>query len=328
VEVDVDCIADGVTVVIGGIMEHVEQAGIHSGDSACVIPSHTLAEPVKATIRKHTIDLARVLKVCGLMNVQYAVKDGEVYVLEVNPRASRTVPFVSKAIGVPLAKLAALVMAGGKLKDIGFTREVLPRHVSVKEAVFPFVRFPGIDTVLSPEMKSTGEVMGIDMNIGMAFLKSQVAAGNVLPVAGNVFVSVRDSDKDAVIPLARRLCALGFAVYATEGTSTVLRNNGIFSQAIFRISSGRPHVLDMIHEKQVGWIVSTPSSGESPRVDEVKMRAEAVIRGIPITTTLNGLEAALKGLEIFRETRRMEVCSLQEYHRHAPRLKFSGEVVR
>ena len=322
VEVDVDCIADGETVVIGGIMEHVEQAGIHSGDSACVIPTHTLAESVKSTIRQHTIDLARVLKVCGLMNVQYAVKDGTVYVLEVNPRASRTVPFVSKAIGVPLAKLASLVMAGGKLKDMGFTREVLPRHVSVKEAVFPFVRFPGIDTVLSPEMKSTGEVMGIDMNIGMAFLKSQVAAGNVLPVAGNVFVSVRDSDKVAVIPLARRLCALGFAVYATEGTSTVLRNNGISSQAIFRISSGRPHVLDMIQEKQVAWIVSTPSSGESPRVDEVKMRAEAVIRGIPITTTLNGLEAALKGLETFRETRRMEVCSLQEYHRHAPRLKF------
>ncbi|MBU1734003.1 MAG: carbamoyl-phosphate synthase large subunit [Verrucomicrobia bacterium] len=324
VEVDVDCIADGETVVIGGIMEHVEQAGIHSGDSACMIPAHTLSEPVKATIRKQTIELARALEVCGLMNVQYAVKDGEVHVLEVNPRASRTIPFVSKAIGVPLAKLAALVMAGDKLKDLGFTREVLPRHASVKEAVFPFVRFPGIDTVLSPEMKSTGEVMGIDMNIGMAFLKSQVAAGSVLPLAGNVFVSVRDSDKDAVIPLARRLCALGFTIYATEGTCTALRNNGITSQASFRISTGRPNVLDMIQEKQVGWIVSTPSSGEIPRVDEVKMRAEAVIRGIPITTTLNGLEAALKGLETFRETQRMEVCSLQEYHRHAPRLKLPG----
>ncbi|MCX6993866.1 MAG: carbamoyl-phosphate synthase large subunit [Kiritimatiellaeota bacterium] len=324
VEVDVDCIADGETVVIGGIMEHVEQAGIHSGDSACMIPAPTLSEPVKVAIRKHTGDLARALQVCGLMNVQYAVKDGDVYVLEVNPRASRTIPFVSKAIGIPLAKLAALVMAGRKLKDLGFTREVLPRHASVKEAVFPFVRFPGIDTVLSPEMKSTGEVMGIDMNIGMAFLKSQVAAGNVLPVAGNVFVSVRDSDKDAVIPLARRLCALGFTIYATEGTGTVLRNHGIPSQAIFRISMGRPHVLDMIQEKQVGWIVNTPSSGEIPRVDEVKMRAEAVIRGIPITTTLNGLEAAVKGLETFRETRRMEVCSLQEYHRHAPRLKLPG----
>ncbi|MDD5677988.1 MAG: carbamoyl-phosphate synthase large subunit [Kiritimatiellae bacterium] len=324
VEVDVDCIADGESVVIGGIMEHVEQAGIHSGDSACMLPAPTLSEPIKATIRKHTIEMALALKVCGLMNVQYAIKDGEVYVLEVNPRASRTVPFVSKAIGVPLAKLAALVMAGSKLKGLGFTREVLPRHASVKEAVFPFVRFPGIDTVLSPEMKSTGEVMGIDMNIGMAFLKSQVAAGSVLPVDGNVFVSVRDSDKDAVIPLARRLCALGFTVYATEGTSTVLRDHGIPSQAIFRISKGRPHVLDMIREKQVGWIVSTPSSGETPRVDEVKMRAEAVIRGIPITTTLNGLESAVKGLETFRETRRMEVCSLQEYHRHAPRLKLTA----
>ncbi len=324
VEVDVDCIADGETVVIGGIMEHVEQAGIHSGDSACMIPAPTLSDPVKAVIRKHTGELARALHVCGLMNVQYAVKDGEVYVLEVNPRASRTIPFVSKAIGVPLAKLAALVMAGSKLKDMGFTCEVLPRYASVKEAVFPFVRFPGIDTVLSPEMKSTGEVMGIDMNFGMAFLKSQLAAGNVLPVAGNVFVSVRDSDKDAVIPWVKRLCALGFTVYATEGTSTLLRDHGIPSQAIFRISKGRPHVLDMIHEKQVGWIVNTPSSGESPRVDEVKMRAEAVIRGIPITTTLNGLEAAVKGLETFRDTRRMEVCSLQEYHRHAPRLKRPG----
>jgi carbamoyl-phosphate synthase large subunit len=324
VEVDVDCIADGETVVIGGIMEHVEQAGIHSGDSACMIPAPSLAEPVLAAIRQHTIELARALKVCGLMNVQYAVKDGEVYVLEVNPRASRTVPFVSKAIGAPLAKLAALVMAGAKLKELGFTREVLPRHASVKEAVLPFARFPGIDTVLSPEMKSTGEVMGIDMNFGMAFLKSQLAAGTVLPVAGNVFVSVRDSDKEAVIPWVRRLCNLGFTVYATLGTSTVLRNHGIPSQAIFRISKGRPNVLDLIHDKQVSWLVNTPSSGESQQVDEVKMRAEAVIRGIPITTTLNGLEAAVKGLETFRETRRMEVCSLQEYHRHAPHLKKSG----
>ncbi len=321
VEVDVDCIADGETVVIGGIMEHVEQAGIHSGDSACMIPAPTLAEPVMAAIRKHTAELARALKVCGLMNVQYAVKDGEVYVLEVNPRASRTVPFVSKAIGVPLAKLAALVMAGAKLKELGFTREVLPRHASVKEAVLPFARFPGIDTVLSPEMKSTGEVMGIDMNFGLAFLKSQVAAGTGLPVAGNVFVSVRDSDKSAAIPWVRRLCALGFTVYATEGTSTALRNHGIPSQAVFRISKGRPNVLDLIRDQQVSWLVNTPSSEEIPQVDEVKMRAEAVIRGLPITTTLNGLEAAVKGLETFRETRRMEVCSLQEYHRHAPRLK-------
>ena len=321
VEVDVDCIADGETVVIGGIMEHVEQAGIHSGDSACMIPAPTLSEPVKAEIRRHTGELARALNVCGLMNVQYAVKDGVVHVLEVNPRASRTIPFVSKAIGVPLAKLAALVMAGARLKDLGFIREVLPRHASVKEAVFPFARFPGTDILLSPEMKSTGEVMGIDMNIGMAFLKSQAAAGTALPDGGNVFLSVRDSDKDAVVPLARRLCGLGFAVYATEGTSTVLRNNGIQSRALFKISTGRPHVLDMILEKQVGWIVNTPSSGELPRADEVKMRAEAVLRGIPVTTTINGFEAAIKGLETFRETRRMEVCSLQEYHRHAPRLK-------
>lgn len=324
VEVDVDCIADGETVVIGGIMEHVELAGIHSGDSACMIPAPTLIEPVKATIRRYTVELAQALNVCGLMNVQYAVKDGEVFVLEVNPRASRTVPFVSKVIGVPLAKVAALVMAGYKLKDMGVTREIQPRHASVKEAVFPFARFLDIDAVLSPEMKSTGEVMGIDLNIGMAFLKSQMAAGSVLPVTGNVFISVKNEDKPKIVPLARRLLQLGFTLYATEGTSTALWNHGIPSRAIFRISTGRPNALDIIQAKQVNWIVNTPSGGESPRVDEVKMRAEAVIRGIPITTTLNGLEAAVQGLETFKNSRqRMEVCSLQEYHRHAPRLNLT-----
>jgi len=321
VEVDVDCISDGETSVIGGIMEHVELAGVHSGDSACTIPAPTLSDAVKDKIRSHTFDLAKELGVCGLMNVQYAIQDEEVYVLEVNPRASRTIPYVSKSTGVPLAKLAALAMAGKKLKDLGFTEEVEPKHSSVKEAVFPFVRFPGIDVLLSPEMKSTGEVMGIDTTVGMAFLKSQVAAGNSLPAAGNIFLSVRDEDKEAVIPLARRLIDLGFVIYATLGTSTALRDNGVHSEAVFRISKGRPNVLDMIEEKNVQWIVNTPSSGAAPRMDEVKMRARAVIRGIPITTTVDGLRAAVNGLEALRKMENMAVCSLQEYHRHSPKLE-------
>ena len=325
VEVDVDCISDGETSVIGAIMEHVELAGIHSGDSACTIPAPTLSDPVKKEIRRCTLLLARELGVSGLMNVQYAIKDGDVFVLEVNPRASRTVPYVSKAIGVPLAKLAALVMAGHKLKDMGFTKEFVPKHYSVKEAVFPFARFPGVDVILSPEMKSTGEVMGIDATVGMAFLKSQVAAGNPLPLTGNVFLSVRDEDKDAILPLARKLVDLGFTICATVGTSTLLRNNGIRSQALFRIADGRPNVIDMIEEKQVQWIVNTPASGPTPRIDEVKMRSHAVIRGIPITTTVHGLRAAITGLEAMREMKHQEVCSIQEYQRHSPRIRFPHE---
>ena len=327
VEVDVDCISDGETSVIGAIMEHVEFAGVHSGDSACVMPAPTLSEDVKARIRKYTFDLARELGVCGLMNVQYAVKDGTVYVLEVNPRASRTIPYVSKAIGVPLAKLASLVMVGYKLKDIGFTEEIVPRHYSVKEAVFPFVRFPGIDVVLTPEMKSTGEVMGIDADKGIAFLKSQIAAGNAIPVSGNIFVSVRDADKEQIVPLAKTLVAKGFTIFATQGTSTVLRDNGIASQAIFRISDGRPSVLDMMEEKSIRWIINTPSSTANARLDEVKMRARAVIRGVPITTTLDGLRAAIDGLEALRDGEQLSVCSVQEYHRRAPTLRTTREAL-
>jgi len=325
VEVDVDCISDGETTVLGAIMEHVELAGIHSGDSACTIPAPTLSKAVKDAIRENTIKLARALKVSGLINVQYAVKDGEVYVLEVNPRASRTVPFVSKTIGVPLAKLAALVMAGFKLKDMGFTKEVIPHHVVVKEAVFPFARFPGIDVILSPEMKSTGEVMGIDTTRGMAFLKSQMAAGNSLPVSGNIFLSVRDEDKKDVLPLAKRLGEYGFRIYATRGTSTTLWDNHIKCEAIFRISDGKPNILDMMGEKNISWIINTPTAGAKPQMDEVKMRGNAVIKGIPITTTIDGLRAAINALETFREMKHMEVCSIQEYHRHAPRLKLPGK---
>lgn len=320
-ELDVDCISDGKTSVIGAIMEHIELAGIHSGDSACVIPTMGIKPGVLDKIREHTYALARELKVCGLMNVQYAVKDDEVFILEVNPRASRTVPFVSKAIGVPLAKLAALVMAGYKLKDLGFTKEIIPKHYSVKEAVFPFKRFPGIDIVLSPEMKSTGEVMGMDFDPGIAYLKAQMASGGNLPTSGKIFLSVRDEDKQALVPQAKKLVQLGFGIYATEGTSTVLTENGIRTSAVFKISGGRPNALDIMRDEDLKWIVNTPSPGPSPKVDEIRMRAEAVLRGIPVTTTLNGLAAAIEGLEALRVMKRMEICSLQEYHRHSPKLK-------
>jgi carbamoyl-phosphate synthase large subunit len=321
-EVDVDCIADGETAVIGAIMEHVELAGIHSGDSACVIPAQTLSRKVLQTIRAHTYALANGLQVRGLMNVQFAVQDGTVYVLEVNPRASRTVPFVSKAIGVPLAKLAALVMAGAKLRELGFTAEFVPEHFSVKEAVFPFARFPGIDVVLSPEMKSTGEVMGIDANCGLAYIKSQLAAGSRLPKSGKVFLSVRDEDKPATIGYARKLQHMGYEIYATLGTSTALWDKGVRSRAVFRISKGRPNAIDMIEEHDLGWIVNTPTVGAEPMWDEVKMRAHATIRGVPITTTLDGLRWSVGGLRAYKASRGgVRVRTLQEFHRNSPKVK-------
>lgn len=314
-EVDVDCLADGEEVILGGMMEHIEIAGIHSGDSACALPPPNLPEEARETIRRQTADMARALGVCGLMNVQFAVQNGEIFVLEVNPRASRTVPFVSKATGVPLAKLAALCMAGFKLRDMGFTEEPRPRHCSVKEAVFPFNRFPRTAVQLSPEMKSTGEVMGMDRAGGSAFLKSQLAAGNRIPRDGHVFLSVRDADKEAALPLARRLVDLGFTIYATRGTSTALRNAGIPSQAIFKITRGRPNVIDLMNEHDVAWIINTIEMGAEPVADEGRMRSMAVMRGIPITTTVDGLRAAIDGLEMMRRHNRLEICSLQEYNR-------------
>ena len=319
-ELDVDCISDGETSVIGAIMEHVELAGIHSGDSACMIPTVTLSEEILAKIRRDTYALAKALNVCGLMNVQFAVREGEVYVLEVNPRASRTVPFVSKSIGVPLAKLASLVMVGKKLKDLNYTEEVKPEHFCCKEAVFPFVRFPGIDVVLSPEMKSTGEVMGIDLYPGMAYLKTQIAAGNPLPDTGNIFLSVREMDKEHIIPYAQELVNLGFTIYATCGTATRLCEAGIPVNPIFKISEGRPNLIDYINSHKLKWIINTPSTGVTPRIDEIHMRAHAVIKGVPITTTLKGLQAAIDGLKALRVMERMEVCSIQEYHRQSRHL--------
>ncbi len=315
IEVDVDCIADGDTAVVGAIMEHVEHAGIHSGDSACITPPVHLDREVIETITRQTRDLARELRVVGLMNVQFAIKDGAVYVLEVNPRASRTIPYVSKAIGVPLAKLGALVMAGKTLKELDFTEPVVMKHYAMKEAVLPFARFPGADMMLSPEMKSTGEVMGVDREPGMAFLKSQIAAGSPLPLSGNVFISVCDRDKPALVPMARELADMGYHLYATLGTATLLRDHGIKVHALFRISEGRPNAFDLMEEGEIGWIVNTPS-GTQPLMDERKMRTEAVMRGISITSTLRGLRAAIDGLTSLRRIKTFDVYTLQELHSH------------
>ncbi|MCL2100451.1 MAG: carbamoyl-phosphate synthase large subunit [Fibromonadales bacterium] len=318
-EVDVDCISDGETQIISGIMEHVELAGVHSGDSACILPPTTLPKHVQDTIRKHTKAMAKELNVCGLMNVQYAVQNDTVYVLEVNPRASRTVPFVSKAIGIPLAKIASLCMAGKTLKEIGFTEEFIPSHFSVKEAVFPFSRFPGVDIILSPEMKSTGEVMGIDRRASMSYLKSQIAAGNKLPETGNIFLSLRAEDRQSAIPYTKRLVELGFTLYCTRGTSTMLRNNGIPSNAIFKVADGRPNAIDLIEDGDLAWIVNTPSKGEKPASDEMKIRTNCLMHGIPITTTLHGLQRAVEGLRAIKKLQVTDVCSLQEYSRYSPK---------
>jgi carbamoyl-phosphate synthase large subunit len=312
IEIDVDCIADGETEVIGAIMQHIEQAGIHSGDSACVIPAFSLSPAVIEKIGQATKALARELQVRGLVNVQFAVKNEEVYVLEVNPRASRTVPFVSKAIGVPLAKLAAKIMAGSTLKKLEFTEEILPTHYSVKEAVFPFIRFPGIDIMLGPEMKSTGEVMGIDQDLGLAYAKSQMAAQPPLPNQGNVFVSVKDADKDQVVPLARELVQLGFKLFATSGTAAALQAGDVSFQKLFKLSEGRPHVLDMIRNEQIDLIINTPS-GNTPRRDEVRIRSLAVSQRIPILTTISGLEASIRAIRAL-QAKGLDVRSLQEYH--------------
>ena len=317
IEVDVDCISDGETSVIGAIMEHVERAGVHSGDSACVIPPVTLSPKVVDQIRQYTLALARELKVIGLMNVQYAVQGDVVYILEVNPRASRTVPFVSKAVGVPLAKLAALVMSGQKLKDLGFTKEIRPRHYAVKEAVLPFVRFPGCDIVLGPEMKSTGEVMGIDIDVGLAYLKSQLDSNHTTPkLGGNVFISLNDTDKKVIVPMAKELVELGFVIYGTVGTSTILRDAGIQANAVFHISRGRPNVIDMIRGGELDLIINTPSGGAATDNDGKKMRSEATTRGVPMITTMSALQASIDGLKAYKRLKTLDVCSIQEFQRH------------
>jgi len=314
-EVDVDCIADGETVVIGAIMQHIEQAGIHSGDSACVIPAFSLSPKVLSVIETATKAMAEELQVRGLMNVQFAVKAEEVYVLEVNPRASRTVPFVSKAIGVPLAKLAAKVMAGKTLAELGFTKEIIPKHFSVKEAVFPFIRFPGIDIMLGPEMKATGEVMGIADDLGVAYGKSQMAAQPPLPEKGNLFVSVKDGDKPGLVRLAKELVELGFQLYATDGTAAAIEAVGVPVRHLFKISEGRPNVLDLMKNGDIDLIINTPS-GKTPRKDEIRIRSLAVANRIPILTTMSAVEASIRAIRGIK-TKGIDVRSLQEYHANA-----------
>ncbi|MBI5561991.1 MAG: carbamoyl-phosphate synthase large subunit [Deltaproteobacteria bacterium] len=312
IEVDVDCVADGETAVIAGIMEHIEEAGIHSGDSACAIPPYSLDAAVLGEIRRQTKLLAMELKVVGLMNVQYAVKDGAVYVLEVNPRASRTIPFVAKATGIPLAKIATKVMAGMTLRELGFTEEAAPAYTSVKEAVFPFIKFPGVDTLLGPEMKSTGEVMGIAEGFGAAFAKAQIAAGNRLPLNGCVFISVREEDKPEIVAVGRVLAELGFKVIATGGTARHLREAGVAVDLVNKVSEGRPHIVDRIKSREVDMVINT-SFGAKSVSDSYSIRRTSLEFGLPYFTTVAGAKAAAMGIRaVLKEG--LGVKSIQEYH--------------
>jgi carbamoyl-phosphate synthase large subunit len=312
IEIDVDALSDGTQVVIGGIMEHIEEAGVHSGDSACSLPPYSLSPALVEEIRRQTVALARELQVVGLMNVQFAIRDGIVYVLEVNPRASRTVPFVSKAIGVPLAKLAMQAMMGRSLEQIGFTAERTPTHVSVKEAVFPFNKFPNTDVLLGPEMRSTGEVMGLADDFGSAFLKSQDAAGGPLPMKGRVFVSVKDKDKPATVPLAKRFLELGFTVEATRGTAGYLAQHGVVVETINKVTEGRPHIVDHIKNGEIALVINTVGDKVS-QVDSASLRRAALVQSVPYQTTMAGARATLMGIEAGL-TRKLTVKPLQEYY--------------
>jgi carbamoyl-phosphate synthase large subunit len=313
-EVDVDAISDGRIVVIGGIMEHIEEAGVHSGDSACSLPPYSLTSHIIAEIKEQTKRLALELRVVGLINIQFAVKNGDVYVLEVNPRASRTIPFVSKAIGVPLAKLAARVMAGKTLQELGFTRERKIPHIALKEAVFPFIKFPGVDTILGPEMKSTGEVMGIDLTFGRAFAKSQLSVGPAgsLPTAGSVFISVKDKDKPSAIQLANALHDLGFSLLATRGTADAIRSAGIPVEVVLKVLEGRPHVVDYIKNGEVQLLINTTLGKDSIR-DSYDIRRAALVYNIPYCTTIPGAFAATHGIKALLDGP-LAINSLQEYH--------------
>jgi carbamoyl-phosphate synthase large subunit len=304
-------VSDGKRCVIGGIMEQLEEAGIHSGDSVCVIPPYTLSDAIQEKIAALTRKLAFALDVRGLMNVQWAVKDAEVYMIEVNPRASRTVPFVSKAIGVPLAKIGAKAMVGITLEQQGFTREVSPSHSAVKFPVFPFSKFPGSDIILGPEMRSTGESMGIDEDIGAAFAKAYEATGHKLPLEGTVFISVKDADKREILALARQLNACGFKILATGGTAKVLTRNGVANERIKKIAEGRPNVTDYLKNREINLVINTPS-GIGPRTDEAAIRRLAIAQGISCITTLAGAAAAISAIEAKRRFG-ARVRSLQEY---------------
>ena len=321
-EIDVDLLSDGETSVVGAVMEHIEEAGIHSGDSASVIPPYSLSKTVVAEIIDKTKQIAKELHVVGLMNVQYAICDDVIYCLEVNPRASRTVPFVSKAIGVPLAKLAAQVMVGKKLGELGFTREIVPKHVSVKESVFPFIKFPGVDIILSPEMKSTGEVMGIDEDFARAFYKSQDAAYDHLPQSGKVFFSMRDFDKSKAVAIARKFHELGFTLVATRGTAEIFQARGVPTEIVLKIAEGRPNIADLIRNNEINLIVNTPN-GKGPLLDEAKIRSLAISYNVPCITTLSAAQAAISGIGALKSGKELGVKALQDYHPARPTRKES-----
>ena len=312
VEIDVDAISDGHQVVVGGIMEHIEEAGIHSGDSACSLSTRTIPENVLDEIRRQTRLLSLELNVIGLINIQFAIREEDVYILEVNPRASRTIPFVSKTIGVPLAKLAAKVMAGKTLSALGFTEEVKIKHIAVKESVFPFIKFPNVDTLLGPEMKSTGEVMGIDKTFGLAFAKSQAASGTSLPLTGTVFISVKDDDKPSAVEVARQLSKSGFKIMATKGTASAIRIAGMEVKSVLKVKEGRPHIVDHLTNKEVDLVVNT-TFGKQAIIDSYSLRRTSLTRGVPYCTTIAGAFAAISAIQTLQQ-QSMDVCPIQEYY--------------
>ena len=312
-EVDVDCLSDGETVFIGGVMEHIEQAGVHSGDSACSLPPYSLSADVIAEIKRQTAMMAKALNVNGLMNVQFAIQGGDVYVLEVNPRASRTVPYVSKATGLQLAKIAARA-AGRKLADQGVTKEVVPPYFSVKEAVFPFVKFPGVDTILGPEMKSTGEVMGVGNSFGEAFVKSQLAAGVRLPESGTAFISVKNQDKPRAVEVARGLHALGFKLVATRGTAAEIEAAGIPVQLVNKVTEGRPHIVDMVKNGEISLVINTVEERRNAIADSRTIRTQSLAARVTFFTTIAGARAAVEGMQYLRQGLGLQVYPLQELH--------------
>jgi carbamoyl-phosphate synthase large subunit len=313
IEIDVDAISDGQVVVIGGIMEHIEEAGIHSGDSACSLPPYSLSSDIMGKINIYAKALAMELNVIGLMNIQFAVKDKEIYILEVNPRASRTIPYVSKSIGVPLAKMAAKVLVGKTLAELGFTSEIEISHFTVKEAVFPFDRFKGVDTLLGPEMKSTGEVMGIDQDFGRAYAKAQASANNTMPLSGKVFISVKDNDKQYLPPMARKLTSLGFSLIATSGTADYLNKSGINVETVNKVGEGRPDIVDYIKNKEISFMINTVFGAKSQQ-DSFTLRESALQYKVPYTTTIAGARATINAIEVLLKEQ-INIKSLQQYHR-------------
>jgi len=309
--VDVDAICDGTDVLVGAIMEHIEQAGVHSGDSACSLPPYSLSQDVQARLREQARKLALELNVVGLMNAQFAIKDDEIYIIEVNPRGSRTVPYVSKATGVPLAKVAARCMAGKSLKEQGIGSEVIPDYYSVKEAVFPFNKFPGIDPILGPEMKSTGEVMGVGRSFAEAYAKAQLGAGVVFPKGGRAFVSVRDADKKRLLPVVRKVAALGFDIVATEGTAALLVEAGIACERVNKVTEGRPNIVDMIKNDEIDLIINT-TEGKKAVADSGAIRSNALQRKVNYSTTLAGADAMCMAMQ---QGDFSEINRLQDLHK-------------